>query len=431
MIMSKKLIGAIAIGSALAGGAAVAGPSDDISVRLARLEVENAAMRSEINALREHAASGKKPLPDRRGGVTTSVQRAETSIGSSGSAKRDVFAAYAADMPVAYKAAAPESKGVFRWWGEGGAIWSGGDRIRQTYSLFDYSTVVRVIPGAFDLIPDTGWEAATGFDYRFAGSPWHVSGQFRYGEARGRQSAATSGTTDPAVLAGLAIVPPISALSGSDTVTTNYKETHWIADLAAGRDVLGSGANAMQVKFGVRLAEFVGKTATSEVVANTIVFNPALVVPGFPAVGPASSNALTQTDTRSRFLGAGPRIGIEGSVPLGGSWAFDYLGDAAVLFGTQRLNTTLTSGVSFTPACLVNVFGTNNTFATATDQRFATVYNADIQVGISYWMTQSVKLSASYRLDAFFGVLNQTFAASTQTVDRYVHGPRVAVSAQF
>ena len=69
--------------------------------------------------------------------------------------------------------------------------------------------------------------------------------------------------------------------------------------------------------------------------------------------------------------------------------------------------------------------------ASATDQRFATVFNADIQLGISYWMTQNLKLSASYRLDAFFNVLNQTFATSSQTSDRYIHGPRLAVTAQF
>jgi Legionella pneumophila major outer membrane protein precursor len=188
----------------------------------------------------------------------------------------------------------------------------------------------------------------------------------------------------------------------------------------------------MQLKFGLRLSEFTGKTTSSDLRNTNVTFAPPLVIAGFPPVGPASFFAATQTDLRNSFLGAGPRIGVEGSVPLAGAWAFDYLGDAAVLFGNQRLvNTTATSS-TFTPAILNVAFGpANSTSITTTNQRFATVFNGDIQLGVSYWMTQNVKLSASYRLDAFFGVLNQTFATSAQTTDRYIHGPRVAVTAQF
>jgi hypothetical protein len=47
-------------------------------------------------------------------------------------------------------------------------------------------------------------------------------------------------------------------------------------------------------------------------------------------------------------------------------------------------------------------------------------------------MTPNVKLSASYRLDAYFNVLNQAFSTDTkQTLDRYIHGPRLGLSATF
>ena len=140
---------------------------------------------------------------------------------------------------------------------------------------------------------------------------------------------------------------------------------------------------------------------------------------------------MDATNQRNSFLGAGPRLGIEGAVPFAGSWAFDYLGDVAVLFGNQKLVNTSTSARSFDPAVLNSTLGSVSS-STSTDQRFATVFNADIQVGVSYWMTPNVKLSASYRLDAYFNVLNQAFSTDTkQTLDRYIHGPRLGLSATF
>ncbi len=123
----------------------------------------------------------------------------------------DFFGAYAADLPVAYKARV-ETLGQFRVWGEGGAIWSGGDRIIQDFNLGNFTSGELLLGlglgtpgggpgGSFDLTPKIGWEAATGFDYRFANSPYHVSGQFRYGRGgKTSGSAATSGTVDPAII---------------------------------------------------------------------------------------------------------------------------------------------------------------------------------------------------------------------------------------
>ena len=121
------------------------------------------------------------------------------------------------DLPVSYKAPPPIEPGRFTVRVEK-AIWTGGDPVYQAFSLIDFTTVGFAggntdsgsqglginsgsIPGIFDLNPKIGWEAATGFDYKFANSPWHVSGQFRYGEG-GKTSgaAASSGTLDPTLL---------------------------------------------------------------------------------------------------------------------------------------------------------------------------------------------------------------------------------------
>jgi Legionella pneumophila major outer membrane protein precursor len=134
----------------------------------------------------------------------------------------------------------------------------------------------------------------------------------------------------------------------------------------------------------------------------------------------------------SRFLGAGPRLGIEGSVPFAGGWAFDYVGDAAALFGTQTFSQTSIGSSVTTPAVTGGFVASS--FSNA-DQRFNTVFNADPQVGVSYWVSQNVKLSASYRVDAYFNVLTGLSAINDptklQTIDRYIHGPHVGVTAQF
>ena len=68
-------------------------------------------------------------------------------------------------------------------------------------------------------------------------------------------------------------------------------------------------------------------------------------------------------------------------------------------------------------------------------EKFGTVFNSDIQLGISYWVSQNMKISASYRLDAYFNVFYtldaKNDATRLQRIDRYTHGPRLAVTAQF
>ena len=258
-------------------------------------------------------------------------------------------------------------------------------------------------PGVFDLKPDNGWEAAAGFDYRFAASPWHASAQIRYGD--GQKSAANASFVS------------IGANSFTQSATAGMRETHWLADIAVGRDVLGTEANPLQLKFGLRVVDL--RMAIDA--ANLVDLSEL----------PRFQRGTLNDNQKSGFFGAGPRAGIEGSVQLGHGWAFDYLGDAAVLFGTQtyELNRFISNF-----ATNINGVNVNGPFALSA-QNFKTVFNADLQVGVSYWVTSNVKVSASYRLDAYFNALSGlTIANDTtklQTGDRYIHGPRVGVSATF
>jgi Legionella pneumophila major outer membrane protein precursor len=286
-------------------------------------------------------------------------------------------------------------------------IWSGGDPVD---SFYNRSVGLATIPGFFPLTPKLGWEAATGFDYRFAGSPWHVSGQLRIGEARASASA---------LIAQNFIVGGVGGAFNSDSPRADQKETHWLADMALGRDVIGSGPDAMQFKFGVRVAELRSVTNATN--------------PRFASFAGATASHVENAPQDNRFLGAGPRIGLDGSVPMGSGWTFDYLGDVAALFGTQKFQrvTSLDNFVTNVPnTALVGVPRVVDAV-----EKFGTVFNSDIQLGVSYWVSQNMKISASYRLDAYFNVFAaldaQNDATRLQRIDRYTHGPRLAVSAQF
>jgi hypothetical protein len=181
------------------------------------------------------------------------------------------------------------------------------------------------------------------------------------------------------------------------------------------------------------VAEFATRTDTADTISNFAnLAVPFVFLPGTPAVSAVSTSTSTVTNARNNFLGAGPLIGIQGSVPFAGNWALDYLGDAAVLFGTQNSTSTTTTTTSFSPAILAALGGGGGGAFTTNAQRFATVFSADIQVGISYWVTQNLKVGASYRLDALINVQNQQDPAVANLMpDRYTHGPRVTVTGQF
>jgi hypothetical protein len=330
------------------------------------------------------------------------------------------------------------------FWGEGGAIWTGGDKVLQNYDILDFSSLAGLIAGRqgqFDLTPKVGWEIATGFDYKFANnSPWHVSGQFRYGEG-GRTSglASTSGSwTLASQLPGvnLGAFGGVT-VTGSDVFSANYRETHWLADMAVGYEFVSAGpatASArapasMQVKGGFRVAEFESKFNSSDNI------NVAVVIPGPPIAVIGNNitiNSIRTNATRTTFLGAGPLIGIDGSIPFYGNWSFDYKSDAAILFGTQQATNTAQTTLSATPAILNLLVGFGNNINTNTAERFGYVLSTDIQAGFGYWVTPNIKLAASYRLDAMINVQNQRNAAvNNLTPDRYWHGPRVSVAGKF
>jgi len=112
------------------------------------------------------------------------------------------------------------------------------------------------------------------------------------------------------------------------------------------------------------------------------------------------------TQQNATFVGAGPRLGVEGSTPLGGGWSIDWLAGAAVLFGERHSSQLQFSSVP-TP---------NTTGQIISDT--PAVFNVDAQAGLSYWFSPNLKITASYRVDAYFNALK---TIKTGTANRKLH----------
>jgi major outer membrane protein len=304
----------------------------------------------------------------------------------------------AADAPVLK---APPPAGRLTMFIEGAAFGTAGKpvwtEVPPPGGPFDESTAMRL---------RVGWEAAAGLDYQWWGSPWHVSAALRYGQARSRNKNFFQGRT---------CTTPGVCTSAAGTV--KHREDHLVADFMVGRDVgLGVGGNG-QVKFGVRIAKLTATTNGAG--AWFCSYNGSNCN---NASGNVASGVTFQQ--RSKFVGLGPRAALEASAPLGGGWAIDYGVGVAVLFGHRTLNLT-GSGVD-------NSAGGLFTFASQFTNR-ASVLNLDASAGLAYWFTPAFKVTAGYRLDAYWNALT-TFdrtAENTVNVDRIFHGPFVRATGQF
>jgi hypothetical protein len=63
------------------------------------------------------------------------------------------------------------------------------------------------------------------------------------------------------------------------------------------------------------------------------------------------------------------------------------------------------------------------------------VFNADAQAGLSYWFSPNVKITASYRVDAYFNALKTiktgTANGSFTSVDQIYNGPMLRLTSSF
>jgi hypothetical protein len=253
---------------------------------------------------------------------------------------------------------------------------------------------------------------AAGFDWMPGWGPWHVSGQVRYGSAQKTQGV---NTLFPPHFETI-IVPSGTTFVGTLTNNEKIRDEHWVVDFAIGRDFGLGNANA-QWKLGLRVVDLRARLTASGISNTTgaLVFNPPF-----------------NTQQNATFVGAGPRFGVEGSTPLAAGWSFDWLAGAAVLVGERHTSQTTLSfipappGGIATPAALLTGQATEQTTA---------VFNVDAQAGLSYWLSPNLKITASYRVDAYFNALKTIKAGTANNtfvnVDQIYNGPMLRLTSSF
>jgi hypothetical protein len=333
----------------------------------------------------------------------------------------ELRAADLAPVPKAVlKAPPPVQTGVLTVWIEGAAFWTGGDKQRAFGDVFSSSfCTFDACPsnnfGAFR--PQVGWEAAGGFDYRFAGSPWHVSFDFRYGRAKSKSQAFH--TAFSTFTEGNAAETNVQAQAFA-----HQTESHMVADFMIGRDIgLGGLLGMSQVKVGVRVADLEARLHIDAQVFASCANGRA----DSCGLGDNSSAAAAiSLDERSRFIGVGPRAAIEGTVPLGGPWAVDYMGGLAVLFGDRKLDANV-SGVSSFGFLGTGLFAFHTQISDSKG-----VFNADASLALAYWFTPRAKLSAGFRFDGYWQALKtMDLNGNITNVDRFYYGPFVRLTGKF
>jgi opacity protein-like surface antigen len=308
--------------------------------------------------------------------------------------------------PAIVTKAPPSIKNEWTWWVEGGAAHLSGDP--DVAGLNNPPFGVASKPW--------GWEAAAGFDYQLD-NLWHVSGQLRYG-----QNKAASKSNNPLALFNIVTTAPtaiFTPLAARGSNTAQHKESHWLADFMVGRELgLGQGLPSM-ARFGVRVAEIRGTTDGSAqwnnvALARRFVGSCVATTPN-PTVCGTHKRDYTQQNS---FIGAGPRIELDGSIPLAPRWSIDYMGGLAGLYGRrtaiQAVNVSQTVGSAppnlVAPTCVagypINAGVTEN----------AWVANADAIVGLSYAVTPNVKATLSYRFDGYWNAL-KAFDANGQATN--------------
>jgi hypothetical protein len=205
-----------------------------------------------------------------------------------------------------------------------------------------------------------------------SGDRWHLSVQTPYGFSSGGSQGSYYFQTTPGTA--------FSAYNG----TRGFTDLSIAQPLGFVRDL---GIGKVEATFGARVAE------------------------------PLVTNGFTPALESRRYLGVGPRVGLQGNAPVNSSWAVEWQVGASMLFG----NTT-TDGSN-----------ASNPLAPYAGSQTGSVVNVDGLLGLSHWFDAASKLTLGYRADAHLKDTTRLGLGGTppaQNPDRIDHGPVVRFSIQ-
>jgi hypothetical protein len=267
----------------------------------------------------------------------------------------------------------------------------------------------------------SGPEIAFGFDYQYQNQPSHFIFDFRFGQSgtstvNSSSSSSSRTTGTPFKGAFSSTITPSTTINNSTGARATEREQHLVADFMAGRD-LGIGANALQFQVGLRVADLrASATETSTTTSNiTRTFYSSSTV----QTSSSSTTSTTYASWNSAFFGIGPRVAVAGSVPIRGSWFFDYGAGIAGLVGDRSFN--------------VNVWNSTGTIFFGNSSNTAFVFNSDAMLALSYHFTPHYKFSVGIREDFYANALTSynINTGGLTNINRIYWGPFARLTGSF
>ena len=134
---------------------------------------------------------------------------------------------------------------------------------------------------------------------------------------------------------------------------------------------------------------------------------------GLRAAEPLANNGFTPAFDPRRYMGVGPRVGLEGNSTLPSSWVMEWKVGASVLSNSRDFSTD-------TGVANLNLPSLTNT---------GSMVNVDGLLGLSYWFDSASKLTLGYRADYFKGGSGVNLSGNTSE-SAVNHGPLIRFSIQ-
>lgn len=315
---------------------------------------------------------------------------------------------------------------------EGGFVWMRGTR-QPWAALVSDSSAGAGVTNLLTVRPDEGWNGRVQIGLRSA--EWDMAIVYTGLRARSASgSFARPGSTDSGYIAPVLgatrnTIPYATYPSAFAGVKTRRQMD--VGDFEVGYNMeLGSRAT-VRLFGGVRVASWRQQTDTFFREQYTDFFI-----------------ATVDEQHRARFLGAGPRLGVGGTVPVAplGFGQLDVVGDlaGAILFGNSRARTQT---VSFADTGFGSLVG-----ATLTDEytesRTKAVYNLGASLALQFRFAlggAAAAIRAGYRFEGWWGIVNTSgrpnaLSLTTAAVDgrfgtrnghQYTHGPILGLHIEF
>ena len=280
----------------------------------------------------------------------------------------------------------PVVRSPWTWWIEGGAQQVAGDPIvAGLYPTFDARA------------NHWGPTGAIGVTYQYS-DLYAFDFDFRIGANRR--------TTNSFQFACLGSSSCFTPISGPNSATR--KELNWVTDFMLGREI-GIGGGPAQIEAGIRIAQIRGTTNGSAAMASS--------PPPF-----TSFDVYTQ---KNYFFGAGPRVAVDGSVPLTGALSLQYMFGVAGLISYRSTDQTATftngSGQGCFSGCALNISTSDNTI----------VANPDATIGLIYALSHTLSVSLNFHVDTYFAAFKAFNAAGNPVnVDRIYYSPNIRLTWQ-